>query len=1060
MTVPTKPVTINLADFGGSAVDNVLVTATMSGVDMTEDGVVVSTKTVSGRTSGGLVVLNCFPNALAPTGLGTKGTKTTFSANIPGSKPLRVVAVVPNRACNLVEIQVDADPVPPPPAYVTETAVQSLTNKELVNPSSRTTTLVDGSNITWDADDGQIAFVDLITHQVARKLENIQNIKPGATYRLFITNTLGGEDVYAFGDEIVQVEPLTPINQVAGSVTVYEFTANPTGTLLLATRKGLPSQAPAPTPAPTPAPAPAEAAILFGSRADGAYAYGALPSLVTADQASKDAADASILAHFQKLVDHHVVGTDIAPGLPAGGMMPRFTGAYADPWYNADTAFKMGAVSEGFGYWLILCAIMHGATMGNYPVGHPKAGQARPTPKQIFDGMLKTILARPAYYYKAANPSNPLNWLTDHLMEWSLNGNANTGRLGGVIGASNEDAYSAPDGDLDIAIGLDMAARQWPNDPTYNYADLAKKRVSALKHFHYRTDGTGLALKKPSGYGGDSTPFYMVRPSDFMFNHFRTFATLMNDPFWLGAATGAEGTGNVYDRQIALMQYIQTNFSPATGLLPDFIENTENPGTTDPLLKPMLAKHKLGHGDTWLIQQVTDNAPLGNFGQEDVYFNHGQKFNANSLRVMFRLVCEYLMSGNASVKTALVKMMDFFDTRITARGGTVSGAFASAYALDGTPSYPTNNNAWTPGGDLAELFGSILAGYCADAKYATNLNLMWRWARGDDGGRMDQGYYAGELELMGRLVAAGLWWTRRKAAAIPTGTSLPAPPAPAPAPAPTSAPAPAPAPAPTPAPAPATDGETILQAAFDAGDTGFWLKNVLPDLLDGAGAVKTTWADTIKTWKTHAGVVGRNFVEPLSSAYPLIGTDLNGFNYVQGYSGNTIAGGGGHTGSFYFAFLVNWVRYTGTMFSDQSDDNHGIRCYESADEVVGTEGGWVLAAGKGAGFVKAVVGNGKAKFTTFSGLVLIDGYFDSANQLLSIRRNMGTPGTAAVGQAALAAGNADMMLFAKALGNATAADPVGNAKTYCIPFLRRLPTSTERDAIARAVAARGGFTIP
>jgi hypothetical protein len=234
MTVPTQPVTVNLADFGGSALAGVVVAAQMSAVDETADGTVVSTKRITATTnSSGIAVLQCFPNALAPSGLGTKGTTTLFSAAIPGSKPMHIRAVIPNAPCNLVDAQV-TDDVAPPSGYVTETGQQAMTNKTLVNPQLKSQTLVDGSTISWDTNSGQLAFLTLSTLQATRLLSNPSHIKAGAEYKLVVTqNAAGGQGITAFGSQFVAVTDLS-INSTPNSITVLAFLSD--GTRLYGTK--------------------------------------------------------------------------------------------------------------------------------------------------------------------------------------------------------------------------------------------------------------------------------------------------------------------------------------------------------------------------------------------------------------------------------------------------------------------------------------------------------------------------------------------------------------------------------------------------------------------------------------------------------------------------------------------------------------------------------------------------------------------------------------------------------------------------------------------------------
>jgi hypothetical protein len=111
MTAPTVAVTVKLADFGGPAVAGVKVTATLSAVDYMADGTFVSTEPVTATTDvNGSAVLQLFPNATAPAGLGTLGTTVRVRANIPSSRHLDVRAAIPNNACNLVDVLVEDDP--------------------------------------------------------------------------------------------------------------------------------------------------------------------------------------------------------------------------------------------------------------------------------------------------------------------------------------------------------------------------------------------------------------------------------------------------------------------------------------------------------------------------------------------------------------------------------------------------------------------------------------------------------------------------------------------------------------------------------------------------------------------------------------------------------------------------------------------------------------------------------------------------------------------------------------------------------------------------------------
>jgi hypothetical protein len=108
MTAPTVAVTVSLDAMGGPALAGVVVTATLDKNEVY--GGIVIAKQVSGTTDvNGEVVLQLFPNAPSPAGLGTQGSTYRIRAPIPGGRSLDRRARVPNTPCNLHEILVDDD---------------------------------------------------------------------------------------------------------------------------------------------------------------------------------------------------------------------------------------------------------------------------------------------------------------------------------------------------------------------------------------------------------------------------------------------------------------------------------------------------------------------------------------------------------------------------------------------------------------------------------------------------------------------------------------------------------------------------------------------------------------------------------------------------------------------------------------------------------------------------------------------------------------------------------------------------------------------------------------
>jgi hypothetical protein len=241
----------------------------------------------------------------------------------------------------------------------------------------------------------------------------------------------------------------------------------------------------------------------FGSRLD-SYRYGIKPNHITTTQM-----DNTIKAHYDDWKLHLVVDVPTV----SGGKAIKFN----------QTGYL--TVSEGMGYGMLISVLM---------AGYDPQSQA------IFDGLLKTVRARPAY-------SNPDPALRPYLMDWRL----------AADGSSTADAgggWSAMDGDADIAMALLMADRQWGSAGAWNYKQEAIHTINALKEWDVKPDGTTMSSLHTS------------RTSDYMIGHFRAYAQATGDAFWSTTAI---------DRAYWLIDRMQTVYSPGVGLVPDFIVDTD-----------------------------------------------------------------------------------------------------------------------------------------------------------------------------------------------------------------------------------------------------------------------------------------------------------------------------------------------------------------------------------------------------------------------------------------------------------------------------------------------------
>jgi hypothetical protein len=376
----------------------------------------------------------------------------------------------------------------------------------------------------------------------------------------------------------------------------------------------------------------------FGSRKT-AYVAGTRPTQSTATM------DAMLASQYDAWKARRVVN---ASSIVAGGYAIQFS----------DTNFM--TVSEGMGYGMLIAVVF---------AGHDPAAQ------QLFDGLLSVVRTRYAYGNAQFDP------LGKYLMDWRLNADGSSGGGG----------WNALDGDLDVAMALLMADKQWGSSGTWNYLQEAKNTIAAIKSICMVSDGTTRGLRLPS----------VSRTSDYMFGHFRAFANVMGDSFWNMAI----------DRAYALTTLMQTTYSSA-GLMPDFIANTD---TATPIPSPGMM------GD-------------GNYNENKYWWN--------ACRNPWRFASDYVLSGDARVKTITQRLVNFFQS---SSGGDPM-RIGTGYNLDGS---------MVTGGQSPAYHGPICAGACIDAQYQGFADSLWNW----NAKNLTTGYYDSEIQILSLVVASGNWWS-------------------------------------------------------------------------------------------------------------------------------------------------------------------------------------------------------------------------------------------------------------------------------------------------------------
>ena len=396
--------------------------------------------------------------------------------------------------------------------------------------------------------------------------------------------------------------------------------------------------APATPPPPAPTPPPAGTnAYPFGSRLT-AYPFGIKPNGANTNLVMDNACKA-LYNHFK---------TNIQPGF--GGKYSSFNG---DP--NA-------YVSEGHGYGMLITALMAGYDAGA---------------KALFDGFFASVRARPAY--------NNLQPYGQYLMNWRADG----------------DGYNAIDGDLDIAMGLLLADRQWGSAGAINYRQQAILTINACKFVCFDTAGFSLGC-------GTAT---VSRTSDYMFNHFRAFKRATGDAFW----------DLVITKEYQLLEDCQANFAPSTGLLPELLFNT---GTA-----PRPAS---GVGPPF---EANDGPQSG-----DYFYN--------ACRIPWRVGTDYVMSGDIRAKRVCEKIAAFFIAKTGGAGGNAANITGQGYKLDGTQLFP--NAGYHP----PVFIGPTGPGCMTLLANQQMLNSIMQWVVNNPA----RGYYATELELLSMIVMSGNWF--------------------------------------------------------------------------------------------------------------------------------------------------------------------------------------------------------------------------------------------------------------------------------------------------------------
>jgi len=134
----------------------------------------------------------------------------------------------------------------------TRTGAEELSNKTLVNPRVKRTTLTDATSVTWDLNAGSMASVTIAGN---RTISDPSNMREGASYWLFITQDSAGNRTVNWGPSFRWSAGQAPVlTTTAGRTDVFHFVSD--GQFMYGQQFNLNAQQPGNVLPPAPAPGP------------------------------------------------------------------------------------------------------------------------------------------------------------------------------------------------------------------------------------------------------------------------------------------------------------------------------------------------------------------------------------------------------------------------------------------------------------------------------------------------------------------------------------------------------------------------------------------------------------------------------------------------------------------------------------------------------------------------------------------------------------------------------------------------------------------------------------
>ncbi|MEO8415957.1 MAG: glycosyl hydrolase family 8 [Ginsengibacter sp.] len=326
------------------------------------------------------------------------------------------------------------------------------------------------------------------------------------------------------------------------------------------------------------------------------------------------------------------------------------------------TVDKNECVSEGQGYGMIVVALMAG-----YDTDAQK----------IYNGL---------YQYYKAHPAKR----SPYLMAW-----AQTKTFKDVDGSS------ASDGDMDIAYSLLLANAQWGNNGSINYLAAAQLMIKAIKQQEINHETFSVLLS--DAVEPDSEDYYDTRSSDFMPAHFKAFRKANHDNFW----------NKVVNKNYELFNFMQKEYSPDAGVVPDFIEHVNK--------KPNAARPHY-------LESKYDGA-----------------YNYNACRVPWRIATDFIMNGDKRSKEFVEKINTWIRETTQNNPDNIS----AGYTLEGDDIKNRNYEAMS-------FIASFMVAAMVDANNQAWLNKLWTYVLNFNIDQFE--YYGNTIKMISMIIVSGNYW--------------------------------------------------------------------------------------------------------------------------------------------------------------------------------------------------------------------------------------------------------------------------------------------------------------